>query len=277
MPPVGELDQILLQRRDAEGVLDFIIFEFAVGAVGVSEKLAVALEKPRGDPGIGELGIVEVAEHAIFVRLLHGALMMRPAPRVVNRVMTTLAVRRANVGCDHYRRWRGRCRAAPAQLERQVNNQPNRNQADNGKQADAYSPTVRVIPPTLLCSRRLVTLGCFAVGAALAFHLRLNFSVCAVRRSALANSAGAHSRSIPGSCPGRCLGQLREASYRNTDGWPALASVLPAPAIRRTAIHVGRVSPAMPMILIFIILDVPEGASVALLSESAQIFCTQIG
>ena len=33
----------------------------------------------------------------------------------------------------------------------------------------------------------------------------------------------------------------------------------------------------MPMILIFIILDVPEGASVALLSESAQIFCTQIG
>ena len=43
--PVGEGDQILLQRRDAERVFDLEFGELAVRPVGLDEELAVAAKK----------------------------------------------------------------------------------------------------------------------------------------------------------------------------------------------------------------------------------------
>ncbi len=44
-PSAGKLDQVLLQRRDAERVLDLEVGELAVGPVGAHEVSAVALEE----------------------------------------------------------------------------------------------------------------------------------------------------------------------------------------------------------------------------------------
>lgn len=44
--PAGKFDQILLQRLDAERVLDLEIGELAIRPVGADHEPAVALEKP---------------------------------------------------------------------------------------------------------------------------------------------------------------------------------------------------------------------------------------
>ena len=43
--PARQFDQVLLQRIDAEGVLDLEVGELAVGSVGANEELAVAPEE----------------------------------------------------------------------------------------------------------------------------------------------------------------------------------------------------------------------------------------
>ena len=58
-----ELDQVLLQRRDAERVVDRVVGELAVGTVGADEELAVAPGKDRRGPRVRELCVIEIAQH----------------------------------------------------------------------------------------------------------------------------------------------------------------------------------------------------------------------
>ena len=60
---IRELDQVLLQRIDAEGVFDLERGELAVGAVGLDEELAVLAEKAGAHAVVVEARIVEVAQH----------------------------------------------------------------------------------------------------------------------------------------------------------------------------------------------------------------------
>ena len=53
-PPAGKLDEILLQRRDAEGVADLKIAERAIGAVGPNPELAVLLVERACDAVLAE-------------------------------------------------------------------------------------------------------------------------------------------------------------------------------------------------------------------------------
>ena len=80
-PAAGELDQVLLQRRDAERVLDLVVGELAVGPVGADEELAVAPGEGRRHAGVLEGAVGEVAEHGALARLLHRARVLRAAPR----------------------------------------------------------------------------------------------------------------------------------------------------------------------------------------------------
>src|SRR5512139_410016 len=75
--PAGELDEILLQRIDAEGVGDAVLAQGAVGTVRTHEEPAILPEERRDHPVVGERGIVEVAQDRGGIRDLHGAVMMR--------------------------------------------------------------------------------------------------------------------------------------------------------------------------------------------------------
>ena len=84
---VGELDHVLLQRSDAEGVFDFVVVVLAVGAFGVDHELLAVAEEPRLLVETGELGVVEVAEHRLVGRQFHGAIVVRAFPQVVLGLM----------------------------------------------------------------------------------------------------------------------------------------------------------------------------------------------
>ena len=110
-----QLDQVLLQRLDAEGVLDFEVGELAVGAVGADEEPAVAREEVRCNALVGELRVAEVAAHGLRGRVLHGARVLRRGPCGVLLRVTGLAGRTAGKARDDrccaggaWRR-RGRC------------------------------------------------------------------------------------------------------------------------------------------------------------------------
>ena len=113
--PARQLDQVLLQRLDAEGVLDLEVGELAVGAVGADEELAVAREEVRCNALVGELRVAEVAAHGLRGRVLHGARVLRRGPCGVLLRMTGLADRTAGKArddrcCDGGAwRWRDRC------------------------------------------------------------------------------------------------------------------------------------------------------------------------
>ena len=79
-PAVGKGDQVLLQRRDAEGVADLEVGELAVRAVGIDQELAVAPEEPRGDVAVGEGGAIEVAEDGLLGGFGHRQVVVRAAP-----------------------------------------------------------------------------------------------------------------------------------------------------------------------------------------------------
>jgi len=75
--PARELDQVLLQRLDAESVRDPILVQLAVRAVGADIVRAVLPEERGGDLVIGEGGVVEVAEDVAGLGGLHGAIVVR--------------------------------------------------------------------------------------------------------------------------------------------------------------------------------------------------------
>ncbi len=107
-----KLDQVLLQRAHAERVGDLVVGELPVRAVGVDEVPAVAAEEGRRDPGVGELGIGEIAEHGSLVGRLHGEVVVRSQPRGLLRRVAAGAGAAADVaglgnrGGGHRRRRR---------------------------------------------------------------------------------------------------------------------------------------------------------------------------
>ena len=92
-PAVGKLDQILLQRIDAERVLHLERGKLAVGPVGLDQKLAVLAEEAGAHAVIVETRVGEIAEHRLVVawciacwccEARHSALRVRWQPAQVS-------------------------------------------------------------------------------------------------------------------------------------------------------------------------------------------------
>src|SRR5262245_62179575 len=99
-PTVGKLDQILLERIDAEGVFDLEGAERSVRPVGLDEEFAVFAEEARVHIVIVETRVVEVAEHGFVVGMGHRTAMLRAAPES----LLCLVAARADVASDKGRR-----------------------------------------------------------------------------------------------------------------------------------------------------------------------------
>ena len=98
--PVGELDEILLQRIDAEGVLRLKDGKLAVGAVSLDQEFP-SLAKEAGTHTIMlEAGIVEIAKHGLVGGMLHRGLMLRGIPQLGLRLMAACAGLAADEGCS---------------------------------------------------------------------------------------------------------------------------------------------------------------------------------
>ncbi len=104
--PARQLDQVLLQRGDAERVLDLVVGGPAVRTVGVHQEPAVAPEELRRRSAVPERGVVEVAEHGLVAGDLHGEIVVRAAP---GRVFLPMAFG-AGGAPGKLRRRRHRCR-----------------------------------------------------------------------------------------------------------------------------------------------------------------------
>ena len=78
---VGECDQILLQRIDAERVFDLEHGELAVRPVGLDQKFAVAAEEARGHAVIIERRAGKIAQHRPIGRVSHGVAVLRRVPQ----------------------------------------------------------------------------------------------------------------------------------------------------------------------------------------------------
>ena len=79
-PAAGHLDQVLLQRCDAERVLDLVVGGLPVGAVGADHEPAIAPEEGRRDAGMGEARVLEVAGDRPFLGRRHRDRVLRLAP-----------------------------------------------------------------------------------------------------------------------------------------------------------------------------------------------------
>jgi len=77
---IGELDQILLQRIDAERVFHLEGRKLAIGAIRFDEEFAFLPEKAGMDAVMVETCIVEIAEHGRSSGALHGMLVLRFLP-----------------------------------------------------------------------------------------------------------------------------------------------------------------------------------------------------
>jgi hypothetical protein len=90
-PAAWKLDQILLQRLDAECIGDLEIRVLTVFALGVDEIFAGFFEEPGFHACMDEANIVEIAPHGLLGSAAHGLLMMRARPGVELRAMTFAA------------------------------------------------------------------------------------------------------------------------------------------------------------------------------------------
>ena len=89
----GQLDQVLLQRRDAERVLDVIVVQRAVGTIGAHDELAVTAREGRGDAAVAEPRVAEITDDADVRRRLHGEVVVR-LPPALGRLLVALATHR---------------------------------------------------------------------------------------------------------------------------------------------------------------------------------------
>src|SRR5262249_27939733 len=96
--PAGKRDEILLQRRYTKGVGDFVVVELPVRPVRTYKELTVAPEERRRDVPIGEGRVLEVPEHGLLVRDLHGQVVMRAVPALVLLRMACAADSAADKG-----------------------------------------------------------------------------------------------------------------------------------------------------------------------------------
>ena len=76
-PTLVELDQVLLQGRDADGVFDLKQLTSTVRPLRFDEKLAVALGEFGLDAPVFEDRIVEIAENVLGTRHSQGPAVMR--------------------------------------------------------------------------------------------------------------------------------------------------------------------------------------------------------
>ena len=79
-PAAWQLDQILLEWRDAECIADLEIRELSIRPVGADPEFAVLLEERALDAVLGEGSAVKVSENGLLSRLLHGSLMLGCIP-----------------------------------------------------------------------------------------------------------------------------------------------------------------------------------------------------
>ncbi len=77
---VRQLDEVLLQRGEAEDVVDRVVGPGPVRTVGEDEVAPALPVETGGDPGVGELRVREVPEDRRLRRLLHGEVVVRAPP-----------------------------------------------------------------------------------------------------------------------------------------------------------------------------------------------------
>jgi hypothetical protein len=86
-PSVRELDEILLQRIDPEGVFHVERGELTVGAICLDKKFPALAKEAGVHPVIIESRIVEIADHRCVGCVLHRKLVLRVAPELRFRGM----------------------------------------------------------------------------------------------------------------------------------------------------------------------------------------------
>ena len=79
-PSARQLEQVLLQRIDAEGVLDRIVAQRAVRPVGAHHEPGAITVETAAHAAEGHLDVGEVAQHRPLGRHLHRAVVVRAAP-----------------------------------------------------------------------------------------------------------------------------------------------------------------------------------------------------
>jgi hypothetical protein len=97
-PAIRELDQVLLQRRDAEGVFDRVVGRLAIRAIGIDEPATVTAEEGGDLAGRLELRVIEIAKHCLLAGHLHGEIVMGALPGPQFFGMTPGAGRRTDIG-----------------------------------------------------------------------------------------------------------------------------------------------------------------------------------
>ena len=76
----GKCDEVLLQGVDAEGVGNLVIVQRPVRPVSPHVEFVVLAIEARGDGEVSQCGIVEIAKHRLFRRLLHRLVVVRSLP-----------------------------------------------------------------------------------------------------------------------------------------------------------------------------------------------------
>ena len=84
---IGKFDQVLLQRIEAERVLDLEHAELAVRPVGLDQEFSVLAEEARAHAVVVKVRVVEIAEHRLVGRVIHGVLVLRRSPKLRFRLM----------------------------------------------------------------------------------------------------------------------------------------------------------------------------------------------
>src|SRR5262249_46061811 len=86
-----KIDQVLLKWRNPEGVLDFVIVQRAVRAVGPDHELSAVVRESRGHTSAGKFLRGKITQDADVRRRLHRQLMVRSLPALELRAMALAA------------------------------------------------------------------------------------------------------------------------------------------------------------------------------------------
>ena len=106
----GEGDQVLLQRVDAEGVVDLVVVHGPIGTVRLDEEAVALAVEARGDAVLGERDVGEVAQHRGRRRDLHRLVVLRAVPSLRLGGMAAGADRSTDEGRGRVCRQRSRQR-----------------------------------------------------------------------------------------------------------------------------------------------------------------------
>ena len=84
-----QVDQVLLQRVDPEGIENPVFGQLTVRAIGGDEELIALLTKPRAHPRVVEVRVIKVRQNGIGAGVGHGMGMLRRLPGQVLVGMAT--------------------------------------------------------------------------------------------------------------------------------------------------------------------------------------------